>query len=477
MRAQAALVALSLFATPAFAEKLWTERNVPARQVDIPSLSPLVRQVSEAVLTINVEGAVENVSGPGRADPRMDLFRRFGFEFRGPQMPPMHGQGTGFLIHPEGYALTNNHVIENAAVIRVRVGSDHREYEAEVVGSDPNTDVALIKLKSKRKDWPVIPLGDSDRLSVGDFVVAIGNPFGLSQSVSMGIISARGRRDIAPSGRQGLYNFLQTDASINPGNSGGPLINLSGEVIGINTAINSAGQGIGFAIPVNLVKKLVPELKQNGRIARSWIGVGIRPVAPDLADGFGLDRPRGALVAQVVPGGPADKGGLRPGDIITKFDGKPIEEASELPLLAGLGGVGKKVRLEVLRDGKVREHLVTLGQLPSEDGVQRGRGRPSADDEQIGRLGVTVESLDDNTRSRLRLPAEVRGALVVNVAPGSVAAEAGLEPGDVVVEVNGSPVRTARAFAGAVKKVPSGKLVRILLRRGDATIFTALVKP
>ena len=476
MRAQAAFVAVLLLATPAFAERLWTEKATPNTHIQIPSIAPLVKQVSGAVLTISTEGAVENASGPAPSDPRMDMFRRFGFEFRMPQAPPMRGQGTGFLIHPDGYALTNNHVVENAQVIHVRVGSDRRQYEAEVVGADPNTDVALIKLKSKRRDWPVIPLGDSDKLAVGDFAIAIGNPFGLSQSVSMGIISARGRRDIAPSGRQGLYNFLQTDASINPGNSGGPLINLDGEVIGINSAINSAGQGIGFAIPINLVKKLVPELKQHGRISRSWIGVGIRPVAPDLAEGFGLDRPRGALVAQVVPGGPGDKAGLKPGDIITRFGDKDIEEASELPLLAGLSGVGTKVRLEVVREGKPRNYQLTLGELPGEGGAS-GPGRASESDEQVGRLGVTVESLDDSTRGRLRLPADVQGAVIVNVAPGSPGGDAGLEPGDVVVEVNGKQVRTARAFANAVKSVPSGKLLRLLLRRGDATIFTALVKP
>lgn len=475
MRAPAALVALTLLAPPAFAERIWTERQDRPAPVQIPSLSPLVRQTSEAVLTIHVEGAVENASAPFD-DPRMDLFKRFGFEFRGPPTMPMRGQGTGFLISPDGYALSNNHVVEKAKIIRVRVGSGTREYLADIVGSDPNTDVALLKLRSDREDWPVIPLGDSDRLEVGDFVVAIGNPFGLSQSVSMGIISARGRRDVAPSGRQGLYNFLQTDASINPGNSGGPLVNLFGEVIGINTAINASGQGIGFAIPVNLVKQLVPELKANGRISRSWLGVGIRPVDAALAEGFGLDRPRGALVAQVVPGGPADQAGLKPGDIITRFEDKAIEDASELPLVAGLAGVGKKVKVEVMREGRTASYPLTLGELPGEGGAAKSPADRKRD-EQVGRLGVTVENVDDAARARLRLPADVRGALVTSVAPGSPAGEAGLEPGDVIIEVNGKRVRSARGFADSTKRVPTGKLVRILLRRGETTLFTALLKP
>lgn len=471
MRALATVLLLSLLSFPALAERLWTEGSARAR-VELPSIAPLVDEVDDAVLTIQTQAFVENASV---RNPQLDFFRRFGFQFELPDMPPMRGQGTGFLIHPEGYALTNHHVIENAKLIKVRVGSDRREYEAEVVGSDPNTDVALIKLKSNRKDWPVIPLGDSDALEVGDFVVAIGNPFGLANTVSMGIISARGRRDIAPSGRQGLYNFLQTDASINPGNSGGPLINLRGEAIGINSAINAAGQGIGFAIPINLVKKLIPELKQNGRVSRSWLGVGIRPVTADLAEGFGLDRPRGALVAQVVPDGPADKAGIEPGDVITKFDGKIIEDASELPLLAGLAGVGRKVELEVYRDGKPRSFKLKLGEMPRAEGASRGR--PSPSDEEAGKLGLTVENLDDDDRVQLRLPSDVQGALVVRVQPGSVAFDAGLQPGDVIVKVNDRKVRDAKSFAQVVKSIPSGKLVRILVRRGDATIFTAMVKP
>jgi serine protease Do len=465
-----------MFATPGFAKQLWTERSKSAPSVQIPSLAPLVKEASSAVLTIEVEGKVENASAPFE-DPRMDLFRQFGFEFRLPQMQPQKGQGTGFLISNDGYALTNNHVVENAGVIRVRVGGERKQFEADVIGSDPNTDVALIRLRGDRKKWPVVPLGDSDSLEVGDLVVAIGNPFGLSQSVSMGIISARGRKDVAPSGRQGLYNFLQTDASINPGNSGGPLVNLNGEVIGINTAINAAGQGIGFAIPVNLVKKLLPELKEKGRISRSWLGVGIREVQPEMAEGFGLERAHGALIAQVVPEGPADKAGLQPGDIITRFDGKEVEAASELPLMAGLAGVGKTVRVELVRDGKTRKRTLTLGALPGEETEARTAKDTPGRDEPVGKLGLTVDDLDRRARAELELPRQIKGTLVTEVRSGSPAHEAGLRRGDVVMEVNGVSVPDARTFVKRVQGVPEGKLVRILLYREGSTLFTALLKP
>lgn len=465
-------LALSVASLAARADtSLWTESSNPAR-VAIPSLAPLVKDSETAVLSIEVEA---NVSSS--LDPRL---RAFGLE-----MPDMkqRGQGTGFLIHPDGYALTNHHVVEGATKIRVRVGGRSEVVSATVIGDDARTDVALIKLDGKNPAggaWPHLPLGNSDALAVGDFVVAVGNPFGLSQSVSLGILSAKSRRDIAPSGRQGLYDFLQTDAAINPGNSGGPLLNMAGEVIGINSAVNTAGQGIGFAIPVNLVKKLLPDLKDKGRVDRAWIGVAIQRVTPDLAAGLGIDRPRGALVSQVIESGPGYKAGLKPGDVIVKFDGRLLEDSSDLPLLASTAGVGRTVPVELYRDGELRSAKVTLAAPPKGDDeapLDR-RGKKGADDKvEAGRLGVRVDTLDDELRARLELGPKQTGAVIVQVQPGSPAAEAGVAPGDVVVDVNGKAVADREGFVKAVEKIASGKLIKLLVIRQGATTFVALPKP
>ncbi|MBM4283084.1 MAG: PDZ domain-containing protein [Deltaproteobacteria bacterium] len=475
MRLPVVSLALSLLLLSARAQAdaaLWTERPSTPAKVALPSLAPLVRDAGAAVLTIEVESQTA-----AAMDPR--AFRFFGMEVPDQRQ---RGQGTGFLIHPDGYALTNHHVVENATKIRVRIGGRTEVIPATVVGDDPRTDVALIKLEGRNPaggPWPSLPLGDSDVLAVGDFVVAIGNPFGLSQSVSMGILSAKGRRDIAPSGRQGLYDFLQTDASINPGNSGGPLLNLAGEVIGINSAVNAAGQGIGFAIPVNLVKKLLPDLKARGHVQRSWIGVAIGRVDPSLAPELGLDRPRGALVTQVVPQGPAYKAGLKPGDLITKFDGKVVEDSSDLPLLAATAGVGRTVQIELLRERELRSARLTLAAVPDAgEGSGGGRlERGRANVERSTRIGVRIDTLDDELRARLGLSGRQHGAVVVGVEPSSVAAEAGLVPGDVVIEANGVAVADRDDFVRALDKVAPGKIVKLLVLREGATTFVALVKP
>jgi serine protease Do len=475
MRRAGLVLAVLVWASMALADSgaLWTERSGPPR-VAIPSLAPLVADSEAAVLSISTE-----VTAQSSMDPR--AFRFFGMDV--PDFK-QKGQGTGFLIHPDGFALTNHHVVEGATRIQVRVGSRTEVVEARVVGSDPRTDVALIKLDGRNPaggPWTHLPLGNSEALKVGDFVVAIGNPFGLSQSVSMGILSARSRRDIAPSGRQGLYDFLQTDASINPGNSGGPLLNLAGEVIGINSAVNAAGQGIGFAIPINLVKQLLPDLKETGRVQRSWIGVAVQRVSPELAQGLGLERPRGALVSQVVQGSPGHKAGLKPGDVITRFDGKAIEDSTDLPLLATTAGIGRTVPLELVRDGEARSAKVTLASLPGDqdDGEREERGGAAGDrtENRGASLGVRVGTIDDDLRARLDLPARQRGAVITRVAPGSAAQAAGLQPGDVVIELNGKAIADADAFFSAVTAVKSGKLLKMLVIRNGTTTFFALPKP
>ncbi len=459
-------------------QSLWLQRNSPPR-VQIPSLAPLVAESEAAVLSITVESTAQS-----SVDPR--ALRMFGLEAPDTKR---QGQGTGFLIHPDGYALTNHHVVEGATRIQVLVGSRSEVVQARVIGDDPRTDVALIKLEGKNPAggaWPHLPLGSSDAMAVGDFVVAIGNPFGLTQSVSMGILSAKSRRDIAPSGRQGLYDFLQTDASINPGNSGGPLLNLGGEVIGINAAVNAAGQGIGFAIPIDLVKQILPDLKGKGRVARSWIGVAVQRVSPEIASGLGLDRPRGALVSQVVAGGPGYKAGLKPGDVITRFDGKAVEDSTDLPLLATSAGIGRSVPLELLRDGESRSARVTLGSVPGDDEAsafvggadRRGPDERGLDEAQRAtRLGLRVSTLDEDLRARLDLPAKQRGAVVIRVDPSSPGAAVGLRPGDLVVEVNGNIVVDSDSFTRSVAKVGSGKLLKMLVIRGGTPTFVALSKP
>jgi serine protease Do len=395
---------------------------------------------------------------------------------------PVRGQGAGFLISKNGYALTNHHVVEGATRVSVFVGDDHSEIEADVVGSDEKADVALIKLKSKKTDWPFIALADSDKVKVGDFVVAIGSPFGLEQSVSLGIVSARGRRDIAPSGRQGLYDFMQTDASINPGNSGGPLLDVYGAVVGINAAVNAAGSGIGFAIPINMVKRMIPALIEKGRYERSWIGVSIQPIDPEIVSGLGLTSTRGALVREVVAGGPAEAAGLLPGDVILSFDGHAVREANELPLLAGDAGVGTTATLQLVRDKKPLTLELTLGSHPDNARLARRLAPPSAElktppDPARQTLGLSVLSLDADDRDRLGLAKDIKGARITKVRPGSPAFFAGVAPDDVVVSVNGAVVGSGEEFATRVRATPSGELLKLSLRRGGSVLFAAIKKP
>ncbi len=462
------------------AGELWTDP--PAKRVITPltSMAPLVDKLEPAVLVIFTEGDFSAEDLPpghpplGEGGPGMPPAMPEGFD--PDNMPEMRGQGAGFVITPTGYALTNHHVVEHATSIVVRVGDDPEEFPATVVGSDEKTDVALIKIDSPRSNFPIIPLGDSDVMKVGDFVVAIGSPFGLEQSVSFGIVSGRGRKDIAPSGRVGLYDFVQTDASINPGNSGGPLLNLYGEAIGMNSAVNAAGSGIGFAIPINMVKKLLGQLKAKGRYERSWIGVSIQEVPDALFADFGLDRARGALVREVVPEGPAAAAGVLPGDVIVAFEGKRIEDSYELPLLAGEGGVGKSVKIDILRDKLPKQLQVVLGGHPDNatGAVSVDKPKPAPKDRS---LGVTVVSLDNDDRERLKLKKDLAGTRVTKVRPGGAAFLGGLLVDDVVLSVNGTATRTANDFAAAVKAENGDLALKMQVQRQKSVIFVAVQKP
>jgi len=426
----------------------------------------LAKRLSPAVVNISttqVSAEAPFSQSPfGEEDPFSEFRRRFfGGPFpRGPSR--QMSLGSGFIIDREGLILTNNHVVENAEKIVVRL-SDEREFEATVVGKDLKTDIAVIKINAKG-DLPVAPLGDSRRLEVGEWIVAIGNPFGLEHTVTAGIVSAKGRRIGA-----GPYdNFIQTDASVNPGNSGGPLINLRGEVVGINTAIFSRGGGnigIGFATPINLVKELLPQLKSKGKVTRGWLGVAIQRVTPAIAESLGLDEASGALVANVLKDAPADRDGVKIGDVIIEFDGRKVNESNDLPIIVARTPVGKGVKVKVVREGKELVLSVTIGELKEEEVV--------ASVEKREKLGLTVQKVTPQIAESLGLD-QAEGVVVTSVEPASPGDEAGLRRGDVIIEVNRNRIRDLRDFRNEVASIKKGKGLLLLVRRGETTLFLAL---
>ena len=380
------------------------------------------------------------------------------------------GMGSGFIINPHGYVLTNNHVVESARKIRVILpGSD--EYAATLVGADPRTDLALLKVDSA-EPLPVAPLGDSDSLRIGEWVLAIGNPFGLDQTVTAGIVSAKGRKEVAP-GREAMYaNFIQTDASINPGNSGGPLINMRGEVVGINTAIQAGAQGIGFAIPVNMAKLLLPQLAE-GKVERGYLGVLIQEVTREMSGTLGLKDASGALVAEVLAGSPADKAGVRVGDVIVEFAGKPIKDHVDLPWLAATAKVGSTVAVTVVRKKKPLLLKVVMGRL-AESGATPGKHaakKPSA----VPGTGISVASLSEEDRKTAGLNPRI-GVIIMAVNRGSDADRVGIRPGDIVLRVGYTTVGTPEKFEGECNKMKPGETVLLHVRRGARLMYVAFKK-
>lgn len=451
--------------TEARADRLWTERTntaaamTPDDPVARTSFNKLVKDVGPAVVYISVEKHAELPRGFGRGR---------GFH--------RDGLGTGFVIHADGWVVTNNHVVEGADRVKVRL-ADRREFEAKVVGADPQTDIALVKFEPTGERLVVAPLGRSDELEIGDWVIAIGNPFGLAQTVTAGIVSAKGRVGVAPDGKTDLYeDFIQTDASINPGNSGGPLINMRGEVVGVNTAINSAGQGIGFAVPVDMVKTVLPQLKDTGKVKRSMLGLMIQDVDQDIASQLGLRSPAGALVNEVVPGGPADKAGVRPGDVVLSFDGKAVDSSKALRWLASNAGVGRKVSVDIWRDGKSSTLGVTLGALGRVDEPDQDDSAQIDEDDDGGALGIAIADVNGAMKDRFNLSVD-SGVVVTGVQPGSLAAMMQLQPGDVILSVGKAKVRNAKDLAAAVQRIQSGHVVTLLVRRGDRELFRAGTRP
>ena len=443
--------------------------NADSRPNQLPDFVVLAKKLKPLVVNISTtqvsegRGSHEFSSPFGDEDPFNDFWRRFfgGPAPRGPQR--QRSLGSGFIIDGDGSILTNNHVVENAQKIVVKLAADDQEYEAKVIGRDTKTDIAVIKINAKT-NLPAATLGDSDRLEVGEWVVAIGNPFGLDSTVTSGIVSAKGRHI-----GQGPYdNFIQTDASINPGNSGGPLINLRGEVIGINTAIFSrtgGNMGIGFAIPINLVKEVLPQLRGKGKVTRGFLGVLIQKVTPEIAESLGMDKGNGALVANVTKNGPADKAGVKVGDVIIEFDGKEVKDSSDLPIIVARTSVDRRARMKVLRDKKEITLTVSVGELKDEEVV--------ASAPEKGELGLTVQRLTPQMAESLGLD-KPEGVVVTAIEPGSAADEAGIRRGDVIVEVDRKLIRNLDEYKKAVAAIRKGRGVLFLVRRGDNTLFLAL---
>lgn len=438
--------------------------SVPA-QASLPDFRDLVKETSPAVVNIST---VQHNSGAmnryGMPDDVPEIFRHF---FGAPMPRGQQEQsslGSGFIVSKDGYILTNNHVVQGADEILVRL-NDRRELDATLIGADPSSDLALLKVDAD--DLPTVELGDSDRLEVGEWVVAIGSPFGFDYSVTAGIVSAKGRS--LP--RENYVPFIQTDVAINPGNSGGPLFNLDGEVVGINSQIytRSGGfMGVSFAIPINVAMNVADQLKERGKVSRGWLGVVIQEVNKDLAESFGLDKAAGALVAQVVPGSPAEQAGLENGDIITHFNGNAIQLSSDLPHQVGRVKPGSEAEIRIVRNGKRKDIEVEIGVLPDGDVAEL-----SSDPQQqsSNRLGVMVAELTDAQRKRYG-----DGVVVKQVQRGA-AAMAGMVNGDIVTMLNGKAIRSVEDFHRVVQALPEGRSVPVRIVRRGSAMFLPLQIP
>ncbi len=447
---------------------LQTIGAVPAadpERFELASVAPLVDRVRAAVVNVEV---VARVTGRPRGDEELfDLFF-------GPRDRPRfrQGLGSGVIVDRRGRILSNQHVVEGAQSIRVRL-DDGRAFDARVLGGDSLTDLALLALVGSPDDLPSVPLGDSDALRVGDGLVAIGNPFGLASSVSVGILSARARDiQLGP-----LDDFLQTDAAINPGNSGGPLFSGRGEVVGIATAIVGGGSGIGFAVPSNTARTLLPQLETGAPVRRGWLGLAAQDLTPDLARALGVPVHRGAVVAEVVPGSPADRADLRGDDVVTSLDGKPIDGAQGLTRRVAMVPPGTDVRITVQRGASRLERAATLGARPDPGEVQpvRGSNPPVPDRSPADAIGLTFRDVDPRIGAASGAPP--RGAWITDVLPGSAADRADLRPGMVVVEAAGRPVRSAADLARNLRNAPRGSALLLRIRVDGARLLRALVVP
>lgn len=438
----------------------------------LPDFVDMVAKNSPAVVNISTIQSAEAQSARPRSrnDELEEFFRRF-FGPDGGRSPYARPRslGSGFVISKDGYVLTNNHVVDGADEILVRF-NDRREMNASLVGADPRSDLALLKVDAK--DLPTVKLGKSEDLDVGEWVLAIGSPFGFDYSATAGIVSAKGR-SLPTEDNENYVPFIQTDVAINPGNSGGPLFNLDGEVVGINSQIysNSGGfMGVSFAIPIDVAMEVVEQLKESGRVSRGYLGVVIQEVSRELAESFGLDRPHGALVTRVLEGSPAEKGGVREGDVIVAFNGEPIDRSAELPHLVGRAKVGAEAELKVVREGKAMAIDVVIGELADRgaDSLMPGRSGGGGSE----RLGLYVEPVPEAVMERLGISGGVR---VVEVS--GAAEEAGLRPGDIITRMNNREVRDPDSLREIADDLPSGRSVPVLVTRGQVPTFLPLRVP
>lgn len=451
-----ALVLATLSACKTDSNKPATPDTPPAVQAPpVPKPAPELLatqaafiEVSEKVTpsVVNIQAA--RVSRSPRLSPLFEDF--FNELFRGQRLPQQKSRslGSGVIISSDGYILTNEHVIKGAEEIKVKL-SDDRVYEGRLIGSDPRTDVAVLKIESKEK-LPAAVLGDSDQLQVGQWALAIGNPFGLDRTLTVGVVSATGRTNV---GIEDYEDFIQTDASINPGNSGGPLLNIYGEVVGINTAIVASGQGIGFAIPINMARAISDQLMATGQVVRGWLGVSIQDLSAELADSFGLDRATGALVNQVLPDSPAQQAGIQRGDILLELQGRTIRNASDLQQMIANTPAGKTVDLKILREGQESTIEVTI--KPREQVASDSSGERQS-------LGLTLVNTEKN-----------HGIAVKDVASGSIGAEAGIRSGDIILTLNNVKLTDLLSFDRALKEAQTTKIVRLLIKRGEAMLYLA----
>ena len=443
----------------------WTE--IPAdngrpKAQTLPDFVDLAAKLSPAVVNISTEEAEEGESGDEPSPHKHNPLEDFG--------EPQHSKslGSGFIVSKDGYVLTNDHVVDHPSKITVTL-QDGTNYNAKLIGHDEKSDIAVLKIVPKR-DLPVAPLGNSDDVKVGQWVLAIGNPFGFDHSVTVGIVSAKGR--FIP----GNYDdFIQTDASINPGNSGGPLINLRGEVIGVNSAIytrTGSSMGIGFAIPVNMVKQELAQLENSGKVVRGWLGVYIQPITPELAESLGLPDSRGALVAEVLKNGPAKSAGIKRGDVIVAFDNEPITDSRELPLLVGRAPLGENATLKVIRD----KHTLELPLKITESQEQQLASAENQDKPDIGGpspYGLHVKDLSPDLAHELGIDI-TSGVVVSSVQPGSRADEAGLRARDVIIEVNRQPILDVHSYEKALREGGKDRVVLLLIKRAEKTEYIAL---
>ena len=437
------------------------------------SFAPVVKKVLPSVVTIT-SSRVMKTSFQGGDDGIPPMFRQFfggdegngGGQFRMPRQQREEGLGSGVIVSPNGYILTNNHVVDHATTVTV-IMHDKHEYKARVVGTDPKTDIAVLKVDAGSLD--PITIGDSDKVQVGDYVLAVGNPFGVGKTVTMGIVSATGRANL---GIEDYEDFIQTDASINPGNSGGALVNDRGELIGINTAILANGsegnQGIGFAVPVSVARNVMDQIIDNGKVTRAYLGVMAQEVTPSIAQAFHEPEVRGALIGDVTPDSPAQKAGLEKGDIILDINGKPVNNSAELRMHVSLMAPGTKVNVKVFREGAEKTLPLTLAEMPTET----ARNEQPENSSEDGLQGITVENVTAQTARQLRLPATATGVVVTNVDPAGKAADSGLKRGDVIQEVNHKPVRNTSDFESAMRNAKDATL--LLVNRQGSTMYLAV---